>query len=108
RAVLEVVDTGPGLTAEQAARVFERFYRGDEARTRSGRGPTSTGLGLAIAAAIVTAHGGTIEVDSTPGGGATFRVSLPLMSEATGGTDVAETTDVTARAGLAEPVEMGR
>jgi two-component system OmpR family sensor kinase len=91
QAVLDVIDTGPGLTAEQTAHVFERFYRGDEARTRSGRGPTSTGLGLSIAAAIVTAHAGTIEVDSTPGHGATFRVTLPLspdLAHATTGPDL--------------------
>jgi two-component system OmpR family sensor kinase len=78
QAVLEVADTGPGLSAEQAERVFERFYRADAARTRRADGGTGTGLGLAIVAAIVAAHDGSVEVDSTPGGGATFRVRLPL------------------------------
>ncbi|MDG4833126.1 HAMP domain-containing sensor histidine kinase [Solwaraspora sp. WMMD1047] len=79
RAVIEVVDTGPGLTAEQAERVFERFYRADAARTRHGTGgATSTGLGLAIVAALVAAHDGTVQFVETPGGGATFRVELPL------------------------------
>ncbi|MEU4790450.1 ATP-binding protein [Micromonospora tulbaghiae] len=81
-AVVEVADTGPGLTPEQAERVFERFYRVDAARTRRAGGPISTGLGLAIVAALVAAHHGAVEVAETPGGGATFRVKLPLLSEA--------------------------
>lgn len=72
-AVLEVTDRGPGMPRAQAARVFERFYRADPAR-----GPGGTGLGLAIAAGLVTAHGGTVGVDTAPGAGATFRVVLPL------------------------------
>ncbi|MEU8260188.1 ATP-binding protein [Micromonospora sp. NPDC048999] len=80
-AVIEVADTGPGLTPEQAERVFERFYRVDAARTRRAGGPTSTGLGLAIVAALVAAHHGTVEVGETPGGGATFRVKLPLLPQ---------------------------
>ena len=71
---LEVVDRGPGLTPEQAERVFERFYRTDAARSRARGG---TGLGLSIVAAITHAHGGEVEVDSAPGEGATFRVFLP-------------------------------
>jgi two-component system OmpR family sensor kinase len=81
QAVIEVADTGPGLTEEQAERVFERFYRIDAARTRRLDGETGTGLGLAIVAALVAAHHGTIELDSTPGQGATFRVRLPLVRE---------------------------
>jgi two-component system OmpR family sensor kinase len=80
RAVIEVADTGPGLTAQQRDRVFERFYRADEARTRrTDREATGTGLGLAIVAAIVRAHHGTVEVISEPGQGATFRVTLPAV-----------------------------
>ncbi|MFY1617507.1 sensor histidine kinase [Micromonospora sp. WMMD736] len=78
-AVIEVADTGPGLSPEQAERVFERFYRADAARTRRADGNTGTGLGLAIVAALVTAHHGSVEVAETPGGGATFRVRLPLL-----------------------------
>jgi two-component system, OmpR family, sensor kinase len=74
-AVVEVADRGPGLTAEQRERVFERFYRVDKARSREAGG---TGLGLAIVASLVAAHHGTVEVDSEPGRGATFRVRLPL------------------------------
>ncbi|PZF92559.1 sensor histidine kinase [Micromonospora deserti] len=80
-AVVEVADTGPGLSPEQAERVFERFYRADAARTRRAGGNTGTGLGLAIVAALVGAHHGTVEVAETPGGGATFRVRLPLVPE---------------------------
>jgi two-component system OmpR family sensor kinase len=87
-AVIEVADAGPGLTPDQAERVFERFYRVDKARTRqaasAGAGPkatphSGTGLGLAIVAALVAAHDGSIELDTQPGGGATFRVRLPLV-----------------------------
>jgi two-component system OmpR family sensor kinase len=79
--VLEVADSGPGLTPQQAERVFERFYRADAARTRKTGG---TGLGLAIVAALAAAHGGTVAVDSQPGDGATFRITLPMAPEATG------------------------
>ncbi len=76
-AVVEVTDRGPGLTPEQAAKVFERFYRADAARTRSTGG---SGLGLSIVAALVAAHGGRVEVDPGLGTGATFRVLLPLLA----------------------------
>jgi two-component system OmpR family sensor kinase len=80
RAAVEVADTGPGLSDEQKARVFERFYRADEARTRrTDREATGTGLGLAIVAAIVRSHEGTVEVLSEPGQGATFKVTLPTV-----------------------------
>ena len=81
-AVLEIADQGPGLTPEQARRVFERFYRADQARNRKSGG--GSGLGLAIVSALVAAHGGTATVDSVPGRGATFRVTLPLAPDATG------------------------
>jgi two-component system OmpR family sensor kinase len=75
--VLEVADAGPGMDPEQAARVFDRFYRADPAR---GRQTGGSGLGLAVADAIVAAHGGTIDVDTAPGAGTTFRVHLPAAS----------------------------
>jgi two-component system, OmpR family, sensor kinase len=88
--VLEVKDYGPGMTAEQANRVFERFYRADQARTRATGG---SGLGLAIVAALVAAHGGTASVQTAPGQGATFRVVLPLAPEAQGWADDADPDD---------------
>jgi two-component system OmpR family sensor kinase len=75
-AVLDVADRGPGMSDDEAARVFERFYRGDPSRSRESGG---TGLGLSIAAAIVRAHGGTIGVSAAPGEGTTFRIRLPLQ-----------------------------
>jgi two-component system OmpR family sensor kinase len=80
-AILDVVDHGPGMTADQANRVFERFYRADQARTRTKGG---SGLGLAIVAALVAAHGGIASVRTAPGRGATFRIALPLAPEAHG------------------------
>jgi two-component system OmpR family sensor kinase len=78
-AVLEVADQGPGLDAEHSARVFERFYRADPSRARDRGG---TGLGLAVVAALVEAHGGRVELVTSPGDGATFRVHLPRAGSA--------------------------
>ena len=72
---LDVTDHGPGMIPEQAQRVFERFYRADQARTRATGG---SGLGLAIVSALVTAHGGVASVRTGPGRGSTFRIALPL------------------------------
>lgn len=74
-AALEVRDEGPGLSPEQVERVFDRFYRTEQARRRHGSG---SGLGLAIVDAIVTAHGGIAEVDTSSPRGTTFRILLPL------------------------------
>jgi two-component system OmpR family sensor kinase len=79
-AVIEVRDEGPGLDPETASRVFERFWRSDPSRARQSGG---AGLGLAIVAAIASAHGGRAEVDTAPGQGATFRVLLPRTKPAT-------------------------
>jgi signal transduction histidine kinase len=76
--VIEVEDRGPGLTAEHADRVFERFYRADESRSRASGG---VGLGLSIVAAVAEAHGGTVEARSEPGKGATFSITLPLAED---------------------------
>jgi signal transduction histidine kinase len=70
-----VSDTGPGIAPADQARIFERFYRTDRARAREKGG---SGLGLAIVQRLVLAQGGTIDLDSTPGRGSTFRVSLPV------------------------------
>jgi signal transduction histidine kinase len=78
-----VADNGPGLAAEQAVRVFERFYRTDDARDRARGG---TGLGLPIAASLAAAHGGDITVDTQPGKGAAFHVRLPLAASVESGT----------------------
>ncbi|MEV7178823.1 HAMP domain-containing sensor histidine kinase [Kitasatospora sp. NPDC093679] len=75
RCLLEVADRGPGMTGDQASLVFERFYRVDASRSRREGG--GAGLGLAIASALVSAHGGTLTLDTAPGDGAAFRVLLP-------------------------------
>lgn len=75
-AVLEVADAGPGMPAEQAAKVFNRFYRADRSRTRSGG--ADAGLGLSIARSLARAHGGDVELETAAGEGACFRLSLPL------------------------------
>ncbi|HTZ29203.1 MAG TPA: ATP-binding protein [Streptosporangiaceae bacterium] len=77
--VLDVEDDGPGMERDQAQRVFERFYRADQARNRASGG---TGLGLAIVAGLVAAHGGTVSVRTAPGAGADFQVKLPLSPDA--------------------------
>jgi len=77
RAELTVADQGPGLDDEDASRAFERFYRADGSRTRASGG---AGLGLSIVSAVTAAHGGTVEVRATAGGGATFVVALPLAA----------------------------
>ncbi len=79
--VLEVADEGPGLLPEEAAKVFERFYRADPARNRNQGG---TGLGLSIVAAVAEAHGGRARVESVPGKGARFWVELPSVASAEG------------------------
>ncbi|MFN8644159.1 MAG: HAMP domain-containing sensor histidine kinase [Candidatus Binatia bacterium] len=79
RAVVSVCDRGPGLTPDQQAHVFDRFYRADAARDRHSGG---AGLGLAIARVVSEAHGGELTVRSEPGAGATFALRLPLAAEA--------------------------
>jgi two-component system OmpR family sensor kinase len=74
RAFVEVSDKGAGMSAEDADRVFERFYRADTSRSRQSGG---VGLGLSIVAAITEAHGGAATVRSVPGHGTTFRIELP-------------------------------
>ena len=81
QAMLEVADRGPGMAAEDAAHVFERFYRADPSRVRAAEGgivASGAGLGLSIVAAVASAHHGRSWVESAPGAGARFRVELPL------------------------------
>ena len=75
--LLEVADSGPGMTPEQAARVFDRFFRVDKARSRAMGG---AGLGLAIVASIAEAHGGQATVRTAVGKGSTFTVAIPLAA----------------------------
>jgi signal transduction histidine kinase len=70
--VIEVRDSGPGITADQQPRIWERLYRGD-----AGRHERGLGLGLSLVKAVVEAHHGTAEVVSAPGTGSTFRIVLP-------------------------------
>jgi two-component system, OmpR family, sensor kinase len=77
-AVLEVCDEGPGMSREDAHRVFERFYRTDSSRDRASGG---TGLGLSIVDSLVYAHGGTVSVTTALGQGCRFTVSLPRIAE---------------------------
>jgi two-component system OmpR family sensor kinase len=77
RVAVEVRDHGPGVPDADKARVFDRFARLDASRTRDTGG---AGLGLSIVAAVMAGHGGTVQVLDTPGGGATFRIELPLAA----------------------------
>jgi two-component system, OmpR family, sensor kinase len=74
---MSVVDHGPGLQAKEMERIFEPFYRADPSRSRDSGG---AGLGLSIVSAVVSAHGGKVNVKETSGGGVTFEVDLPLVS----------------------------
>jgi signal transduction histidine kinase len=80
-AFVDVIDTGPGIAADEVDRIFERFYRGPDSGTRrAGRG-----IGLTIARSLARAHGGEVAVEAT-GPGATFRLTIPLL-------DVADSVD---------------
>ncbi|NBX23202.1 MAG: sensor histidine kinase [Microbacteriaceae bacterium] len=75
-ATISIVDHGDGIAPQIRQKIFERFWRADSSRTRETGG---SGLGLAIVASIVDAHRGSIDVSETPGGGATFSVTLPVV-----------------------------
>ncbi|CAN2229829.1 BaeS Signal transduction histidine kinase [Candidatus Nanopelagicaceae bacterium] len=74
-----VADEGPGLSIEDQKRIFERFYRADSSRVRTGA--DGSGLGLSIVDAVMRAHGGSVSVESTPGEGATFTLLFPSRAE---------------------------
>lgn len=82
-AVLSVIDNGPGIDPDQAAHVFERFYRGTAASPGSDAGvrPEGSGLGLAIVKSIAEAHCGAVKLTSRPGAGSRFEIKLPLRDE---------------------------
>jgi len=84
--VISVIDHGEGIPPQIREKIFQRFWRADSSRNRDTGG---SGLGLAIAASIVAAHKGEVQVLETPGGGATFRVALPLLQP---GQDPAQST----------------
>jgi two-component system OmpR family sensor kinase len=75
---IEVIDHGEGIPDQIKEKIFQRFWRADTSRTRETGG---TGLGLSIVASIVEALHGSVDVLDTPGGGATFRVGLPLVDQ---------------------------
>ena len=75
RAIVAIADTGPGIPPDEEDKIFQRFYRSPEARAT---GRSGSGLGLSIVKSITEAHHGTIALETTPGKGSTFRVSLPL------------------------------
>jgi two-component system OmpR family sensor kinase len=80
-AVLRVADRGPGMRPEDAARVFDRFFRADPDRARVTGG---SGLGMSIVQAVVQAHGGTVRLDTAPGAGLAVEVELPVRPYARG------------------------
>src|SRR5271165_2877992 len=77
-AILEVVDKGPGMSQQDALRIFERFYRTDSSRARISGG---SGLGLSIVDSLVNAHGGIVTVTTAPGQGCRFYVCLPRIAD---------------------------
>ncbi|WP_306415680.1 sensor histidine kinase [Arthrobacter livingstonensis] len=88
--VIKIRDHGPGISDEQAPRIFERFYRADSSRDRNTGG---SGLGLAIVAAIVASHHGTVRLEQTPEGGATMAIELPFEDPDDAGSQDTSSTD---------------
>ena len=78
--VLDVMDSGPGIPADERNRIFEAFYQG---KTPQGGHVKGTGIGLSVVTEFVNAHGGSIEILESPTGGAHFRVRLPLRQPVT-------------------------
>lgn len=86
-AILDIVDHGEGIPEQVREKIFQRFWRADTSRARETGG---TGLGLSIVEALVAKHKGSVEVLETPGGGATFRLLLPLLPKAAPAADSTE------------------
>lgn len=106
--ILQVRDHGPGISDEEAARVFERFYRADTSRTRETGG---SGLGLAIVAAIVAQHDGTVRLDDSEGGGATMWIRLPYVEPPSDAGEAGDETDNSATVSTAREsrsIDSGR
>lgn len=74
---VRVIDHGPGVPEADRARIFDPFYRVTRSRQRRGEHPQGAGYGLAVCAGFVQAHGGTVRLEETPGGGATFVITIP-------------------------------
>ncbi|MEX1077988.1 MAG: HAMP domain-containing sensor histidine kinase [Homoserinimonas sp.] len=91
-AMLDIIDHGEGVAPQIRQKIFQRFWRADSSRTRETGG---SGLGLAIVSAIIAQHKGSVEVLDTPGGGATFQITLPLLPQ-----------DYVAPTGTASPVSL--
>jgi two-component system sensor histidine kinase GlrK len=84
--IVDVIDSGPGIPAEERARIFEAFYQG---KTPQGGHVKGTGIGLSVVTEFVNAHGGGIEILEAKSGGAHFRVRLPLRQSDTAGVEKA-------------------
>lgn len=108
-AQLKIRDHGPGIKGPDRTRIFERFYRADTSRTRETGG---TGLGLSIVASVVGQHGGVVTLEETPGGGATFVVTLPGGESAEAAiqraADADDPADQALRSGGAEEAKASR
>jgi two-component system OmpR family sensor kinase len=93
-ATLTVADNGPGMSPDEAAHAFERFWQAEPTPSHPRPG---TGLGLAIVAELVAAHGGTITLDTSPGAGTTFTITLPTAKDETSSEVQSPSIDVLGR-----------
>lgn len=103
--VIKIRDHGPGISDDEAPRIFERFYRADSSRDRNTGG---SGLGLAIVSAIVASHAGTVRLEQTPGGGATMVIELPFQDPDDDGTPESPMAAPDAAAMPPKPIQAPR